>query len=91
MCHQHDFQARFNSANIHAITGRQFDTLVCAAAPGSMFTANRQPEVDRALIDDLIIQLDGVRVRRLVLISSIAVLADFAAGDHEARRPFRRN
>ena len=86
---QHAFAARFNTSNIDAIVDQQFDTVVCAAAPGSMFTANRDPERDRAQIDALIERLDKVRTRRFVLISSIAVLADFAAGNDESTQAFQ--
>jgi hypothetical protein len=57
---QHDFAGRFNSTNIGAIAGRSFDTLVCAAAPGSMFEANRFRQRDSGQIDGLIASLDSV-------------------------------
>jgi hypothetical protein len=83
------FDACFNSANIAAIEGHAFGTLVCAAAPGSMLEANRAPERDAAQIDALIAQLAKVRAERFVLISSIAVLADFAGGDDEGTQAFQ--
>lgn len=83
------FDACYNSANIADITGARFGTLVCAAAPGSMLEANRAPERDKAAIDGLIAQLDKVEVGRFVLISSIAVLADFAGGDEEGTQAFQ--
>jgi len=86
---QYGFEATFNSANIGDITGQAFDTVVCAAAPGSMLKANRAPEVDRAAIYALTEQLSGVTARRFVLISSIAVLADFAGGDDEDTQAFQ--
>jgi hypothetical protein len=86
---QHAFETRFNSANIDAIAGQTFDTVVCAAAPGSMFTANREPDHDRAQIEALIKRLDAVSARRFVLISSIAVLADFSGGDDEVTQAFQ--
>ena len=33
---QRDFDARFHSRNVGEIEGKEFGTLVCAAAPGSM-------------------------------------------------------
>lgn len=87
---QHRFDGRFNSANIAEIGGEQFDTLVCAAAPGSMFTANREPERDREQVDALVSALDRARARRFVLISSIAVLADFAGEDDEDTQSFQQ-
>ncbi|WP_197426248.1 hypothetical protein [Erythrobacter sp. CCH5-A1] len=85
------FDARYNSANIAEITGARFGTLVCAAAPGSMLEANRAPERDKAAIDALIARLDKVEAERFVLVSSIAVLADFAGGDDEGTQRFQHD
>jgi hypothetical protein len=84
------FPARFNSANIASIAGQSFGTLVCAAAPGSMLEANRAPERDAAQIEALMAQLATVRAECFVLISSIAVLADFAGGDDESTTAFQQ-
>lgn len=86
---QHGFSAYFNTSNISNIVGREFDTLVCAAAPGSMFTANREPQRDRDQVNALIESLKEVRAHRFVLISSIAVLANFAGKDHEGSKAFQ--
>jgi hypothetical protein len=87
-------QARFgqcyNSANIAAIDGAAFDLLVCAAAPGSMIAANRTPERDAAQVQALIERLAAARADRFVLISTIAVLADFAGGDDEGTAAFQQ-
>lgn len=88
---QHAFAHRFNSATIDRIDGLACGTLVCAAAPGSMLEANRAPERDEAAIAGLIARLETVRAERFVLISSIAVLADFAGGDTEDTRAFRED
>jgi hypothetical protein len=84
------FDACFNSATIAAIEGQSFGTLVCAAAPGSMLEANRAPERDAAQIDALIERLAKVRAERFVLISSIAVLEDFAGGYDETTQAFQQ-
>lgn len=84
------FDACYNSANIAAIEGQAFGTLVCAAAPGSMLEANRAPDRDAAQIDALIARLATARAERFVLISSIAVLADFAGGDDEGTGAFQQ-
>ena len=84
------FEKCYNSANIADIAGQAFGTLVCAAAPGSMLEANRAPERDRAAIDGLIARLARVEAERFVLISSIAVLADFAGGDDEGTARFQQ-
>jgi hypothetical protein len=87
---QAEFGECYNSANIAAIDGRSFGTLVCAAAPGSMLEANRAPDRDRAQIDGLIAHLSTLEAERFVLISSIAVLADFAGQDEEDTEAFQQ-
>jgi hypothetical protein len=84
------FDACFNSANIAAIERQAFGTLVCAAAPGSMVEANRAPERDKAAIEALIARLDRVEAERFVLVSSIAVLADFAGRDDEGTQAYQQ-
>lgn len=85
---QHAFAGRFNSSNLQHAAGQSFGVVVCAAAPGSMFGANRFPEVDKARVDALIGNLSKIRAERFVLISSIAVLADCAGRDDEATSSF---
>ena len=63
--------------------------LVCAAAPGSMFEANKFPDRDQAKIHAIIDELSKVRTSRFILISSIAVLEDFAGGDDEGTTAFK--
>lgn len=86
---QAQFDDCFNSSNIGTIAGRRYGTLVCAAAPGSMFEANRDPEVDRAMIHELMGKLESASADRVILISSIAVLADFGSGDDESAHAFQ--
>ena len=89
LCGQHGFEARFNSRSIDEGAGRSFRTVVCAAAPGSMFEANRFPARDRERVEELIAQLGHIRAQRFVLVSSIAVLDDFAGGYDESTKAFR--
>ena len=86
---QHDFAKQFNSRNVAESKGATFDTLVCAAAPGSMFEANTEPDKDLQQIQALCNTLAEVRSRQFVLISSIAVLEDFAGGDDESSSAFQ--
>lgn len=81
LARQHGFGAGFNSRTIGEARGRAFDTVVCAAAPGSMLEANRFPDRDAARIAALIDSLGTIEARRMVLVSTIAVLADFQAED----------
>lgn len=84
------FDACFNRENIADLGKQSFRTLICAAAPGSMFEANRTPERDAAQIAGLISQLSRARADCFVLISTIAVLEDFAGGDDEGTQAFQQ-
>ena len=81
---QHAFGAGYNSRTISQASGRAFDTVVCAAAPGSMMEANRFPDRDADRIGGLIDHLSRIAARRFVLVSTIAVFADFTAADENA-------
>lgn len=82
---QLDFSHLFNSANIDGIDPKIcFEVAVCAAAPGSMLEANRNPETDLEKLKDLMAHLDRLQAERFVLISTIAVLADFSDGPTES-------
>ncbi|MAS41956.1 MAG: hypothetical protein CML46_07040 [Rhodobacteraceae bacterium] len=87
---QRPFADRYNSRDIGGIAGRAYDAVVCAAAPGSMFEANKFPDRDREKVEALCDQLRGVSAERFVLISSIAVLEDFAGEDDEGSERFQQ-
>ena len=61
----------------------EYDTVVCAAAPGSMLLANRDPVSDERSIDQLMQQLSALRCNNFILISTIAVLADHCESKSE--------
>ncbi|MEP1421331.1 MAG: hypothetical protein ABJK59_06145 [Erythrobacter sp.] len=86
---QTQFDACFNSRTIGDIEGGEFSHLVCAAAPGSMLEANTVPERDRALMSELMERLSKVKAHRFTLISSIAVLSNFAGQDTENTNSFQ--
>jgi hypothetical protein len=85
---QGHFSHYYNSSNIDQIVDRQFDTVVCAAAAGSMFEANKFPHLDWAKIDLLVSRLARIKARRMILISSIATLANFSSGEDEGTNAF---
>jgi hypothetical protein len=91
LAQQADFSHCFNSATMPLSAGQRFDDVVCAAAPGSMLEANTAPESDRARVHSLVEQLSAIRADRFVLISSIAVLEDFAGGADESTQAFQTN
>ena len=70
---QQSFADTFNRSNIDSISGRGFDTVVCAGVPAAKWIANRDPEKDRENIHWLMRVLDGVDAGHFVLISTVDV------------------
>jgi nucleoside-diphosphate-sugar epimerase len=67
------FSDCFNSKNIEAIAGREFDLVVCAGAPAVKWLANREPAADWQNLQRLIQCLETIRTRQFVLISTVDV------------------
>jgi len=70
---QYYFEHCFRSTNIGEIDGREFDLVVCAAAPAQKWIANRDPEADSKKIESLIAHLKTIRCKTFVLISTVDV------------------
>lgn len=87
----------YHSRNISEIDGKTFDTLICAGAPATMWSANDNPSADRGNLEKLVSALSRAKIGRLVLISTIAVLSDAGAGytettaEHETRKAYGAN
>jgi hypothetical protein len=77
------FDRRFNSQNFHDMAGEHFDLLVCAGVSAVKWAANQQPDDDRRRIADLTDVLSKVTADEFVLISTIDVYPDPAAGGDE--------
>lgn len=71
----HDFAYRFHTGNREEMRGCEVDMAVCAAAPGTKWFANANPEEDRAVIERLMEDLRGLRAKKIVLISTVDVFA----------------
>lgn len=80
---QATFAAQFRSTDIADVHGREFGTVVCAAAPAKKWIANREPEADRAAIETLIAHIDNMQCRRFVLVSTVDVFAQADGVDEE--------
>lgn len=86
---QKSFSTNYNSKNILSAYGEEFDLIVCAAAPGSMFEANKYPDRDAEHVRNLIDSLSRIKTERFILISSIAVLDAFDSGSDETTSHFQ--
>lgn len=72
---QRDFGHLFNSTSIGEIDGGDFDDVVCAGVPAVKWSADQNPDEDRAGIEGLMAHLETIRARNFTLISTIDVYA----------------
>lgn len=70
---QHRFENLYDVKNIEDIKGEEFNLVVCAAAPGVKWLANKKPEEDYNSIKRLMDNLKKVYTENFVLISTIDV------------------
>ena len=73
---KHTFAAECHSSDITAQYGTRPNLCVYAGVPAAMFLANADPEADLAVMRAARENIRQIAPKRLVLISSIAVLAD---------------
>lgn len=72
---QRTFDALYRSVDIHECSGREFELVVCAAAPAQKWIANREPQADLQNINRLIEHLSTIRCSSFVLVSTVDVYA----------------
>ena len=87
LARQRSFDEFFNSKNIHEISDRNFDLIVCAAAPAEKWKANKDPDADRATVERLIRSLEDVDAEKFVLISTVDVFANPVGVDEDSPTP----
>ena len=73
---KHTFTAACHSSDIAAQYGTRPDLCVYAGVPAAMFLANADPEADLAVMRAARENIQRIAPQQLVLVSSIAVLAD---------------
>jgi hypothetical protein len=91
LAQQRRFDRAYSSKTIERIAGEHFELVVCAAAPAIMWAANANPEADAAKLNRLLEALRSADIRRLVLISTIAVFDDASAGYTESNGRFEQH
>lgn len=67
------FNDLYNSKNIETIKGKEYDLIICAAAPAVKWKANQNPVEDLDNIRKLIGSLKDVRAKNFILISTVDV------------------
>ena len=70
---QRAFEHCFHSTDIANIDNKEFDLVICAAAPAKKWYANLHPDEDRACIDSLIDHIKTISAKKFVLISTVDV------------------
>ncbi len=70
---QVSFNDTYNTKNIASIDGKEYDLVVCAAAPGSKWLANKNHKEDWVSISVLIDHLKRTKINQFVLISTVDV------------------
>jgi nucleoside-diphosphate-sugar epimerase len=81
---QTTFDATFRSTTIDSVVGREFELVVCAAAPAKKWIANREPEADLRNIEGLMERLQRMRCGTFVLISTIDVFPNPIGVDEQS-------
>jgi hypothetical protein len=84
LARQASFDCLYNASNIHEISGRYFDLVVCAGAPAAKWKANQDPVGDRAALERLTTPLRTVRAREFILISTVDVYGDPVGVDEDS-------
>ncbi len=70
---QLNFDIRYNSSNIHQIINKEFDLVVCAGVSGTKWIANKFPEKDLLKINILLTNLQKIKCKKIILISTVDV------------------
>lgn len=80
---QHQFDDLYNSKNIGEIEGKEYDLVVSAANRAEMWRINQEPEVDRAEIEEYISHIKNVKIKKLVLVSTVGVYKNPNGADED--------
>lgn len=86
ICLSHAFDHLINSKNIDQAFGVNPDLLIYSGVPAEMFLANKDPEKDKAVIDNAKRNIMLINPQRIVLISTVAVY-DCTSGVDEDYMP----
>ena len=81
---QHRFNGLYDINNIREIQCKEFELIVCAAAPGMKWKANKYPHKDRDNISYLIKNLKKIQTKKIVLISTIDVYPNVDKVDEDS-------
>lgn len=78
------FNRLYNTKNIETAYGTRPDLLVYAGVRGEKFLANSNPQKDKMLIDEAMINIEKIAPKKLVLISTIDIYKTSIGVDEES-------
>lgn len=76
-----EFEGKYNRDNIKSAYGTNPDLLVYSGVPAQKFLANSNPEKDYKIIEEAIHNIEMIKPKKLVLISTIDVYKDSTGYD----------
>ncbi len=79
----YNFDVLYNSKNIQKAYYTEPDLLVYCGVPAEMFLANSNSEVDLKVIQQAIRNIEKIKPKKLVLISTVAVYNDISDGNED--------
>lgn len=79
------YDMKYNSKNINEISGKEFNRVVCAGIRAEKYLANQDPEGDLERIKELITQIETIKCRQFVLISTIDIYKDPKGVDENSK------
>ncbi len=80
---QYSFDDLYNSKNISDIEGKEYDLVVSAANRAEMWRINKEPETDRAEIEEFINHIQKAKIGKLVLVSTVGVYKNPNGADED--------
>lgn len=80
---QYIFDDLYNSKNISDIENKNYDLVVSAANRAEMWRINQEPETDLAEINEYVEHIKKVKIKKLVLISTVGVYKQAVGVDED--------
>lgn len=80
---QYEFDDLYNSKNIHEVEDKEYDLVISAANRAEMWRINQEPDKDLAEINEYIAHIKKVKIKKLVLISTVGVYKTFDGVDED--------
>jgi nucleoside-diphosphate-sugar epimerase len=85
LTNQYSFIDYYNSSNIHTVSGKTYETIICAGIQAKKWWANENDDEDLAGINRLLDCLKTVNARQFILISTVDVYSQPLGVDENSK------